>query len=124
MRARWLCCVHTYTRYIKSRGAHTPPHTNTYLRESPEQLEHALLEAGAILGLLLFHEVGDDALALAQVGHGEGANLVHAHHLRHGWEDNNRIHLVTKRLNRLDNLMMCTGVCMCVCVIVHVRVVL
>ena len=36
--------------------------------------------------LALFHEAGDGALALAQLGHGEGAELVQAHHLRHGGE--------------------------------------
>ena len=76
-----------------------------YLGKSTEKLEHTLLEGGAILLLLLLHEVGNDGLGLSQVLHGEGTDLVQAHNLRHGGEDKDSIELITERLDNLDNLL-------------------
>ena len=45
-------------------------------RQGIEQLQHRVLEAGAAGLLALFHEAGNGALALAQLGHREGAELV------------------------------------------------
>ena len=41
------------------------------LGQGAEELEHALLEGGAVVFLLLLHEVAHDALGLAEVLHGE-----------------------------------------------------
>ena len=48
-----------------------------------QQLQHRVLEAGSTGLLALAHEVGDGALALAELGHREAAQLVEPHHLRH-----------------------------------------
>lgn len=55
--------------------------------------------------LLLFHEVGHDRLALAEVLHGEGADLVEAHHFRHGGEDDNSVQLIPQRRHHLLDLL-------------------
>mmetsp|Transcript_25951 Transcript_25951/g.55789 ORF Transcript_25951/g.55789 Transcript_25951/m.55789 type:complete len:492 (-) Transcript_25951:760-2235(-) len=41
------------------------------LWQSPQQLQHALLERTSILLLLLLHEISDNTLALSQILHGE-----------------------------------------------------
>ena len=75
------------------------------LGEGTEQLEHTLLEGRTILLLLLLHEVGHDGLALAEVLHGEGTDLVETHHLGHGGEDEDGIELVAQRLDDVGDLL-------------------
>ena len=57
-----------------------------YRGQGIEQLEHGVLEASAARLLALFHEAGNGALALTQLGHRKTAQLVKPHHLRHRGE--------------------------------------
>ena len=77
----------------------------THLRQRAHELQHAVLEAAAAGLAALLHEGRDGALALAQLRHGEGAQLVEAHHRRHGGEDEARVHVVAVRGDGLHNLV-------------------
>ena len=56
--------------------------------ECVQQLEHRVLKTGTTGFLPLLHEAGNGAFALPQLRHREAAQLVQAHHLRHGGENN------------------------------------
>ena len=75
------------------------------LGQGAEELEHALLKGRSVILLLLLHEVGNDGLALAEVLHGEGADLVEAHHLGHRGEDEDGIELIAQRLDDVGDLL-------------------
>ena len=74
-------------------------------RQGVEQLQHGVLEPGAAGLLALFHEAGDGRLALTELGHREAAQLVQAHHLRHGGEDHSRLQSVAVGSHRIDHLL-------------------
>ncbi len=70
-----------------------------------QQFEHGVLKAGATRFLPLFHETGDGALALTQLGHREAAELVEAHHLRHRREDHSRLQTIPMRGDGLHHFL-------------------
>ena len=65
----------------------------------------ASFEAAALLLAALLHELADDALGLAQLRHGEHAQLVQAHHLGHGGKDHGGIEVIPYRRNRFYHLV-------------------
>lgn len=75
-----------------------------YLGEGADKLEETVLEAGAALGALLLHEGGHRRLGLPDLRHGEGAELVHLHHLWHGREHQHGVHAVAVGRYHLHNL--------------------
>mmetsp|Transcript_12196 Transcript_12196/g.42428 ORF Transcript_12196/g.42428 Transcript_12196/m.42428 type:complete len:242 (+) Transcript_12196:3391-4116(+) len=76
-----------------------------HLGEGAEELEHRALERGSVLLPLLLHELTDDGLRLSHLSHGEGSDLVQAHHVGHGREDEDSIELLPERLHNLDDLL-------------------
>mmetsp|Transcript_14046 Transcript_14046/g.52677 ORF Transcript_14046/g.52677 Transcript_14046/m.52677 type:complete len:553 (-) Transcript_14046:271-1929(-) len=76
-----------------------------HLRERAQQLQHAFLEGSLVVLALLLHEVGDDALGLAQVVHRELPDLVEPHDLRHGGENEHGVEVVALGLDHLDDLV-------------------
>eukprot|EP00961_Rhodomonas_salina_P189483 2556581-Rhodomonas_salina.1 len=76
----------------------------TRARESTSKIPGKAKEGGGNLALLL-HELADDGLGLTHLSHGEGADLVQAHHVRHGREDEHRVELLAQRLNHFHNLL-------------------
>mmetsp|Transcript_54202 Transcript_54202/g.128743 ORF Transcript_54202/g.128743 Transcript_54202/m.128743 type:complete len:620 (-) Transcript_54202:301-2160(-) len=75
------------------------------LGEGAEELEHGALEGRAVLLLFLLHELADHRLRLPELRHRERANLVEAHHVRHGGEDEHGVKLVAQRRHHLNNLL-------------------
>mmetsp|Transcript_28419 Transcript_28419/g.47713 ORF Transcript_28419/g.47713 Transcript_28419/m.47713 type:complete len:652 (+) Transcript_28419:1252-3207(+) len=76
-----------------------------HLREGADKLEETVLEAGTALGALLLHEGGHRRLGLPDLRHGEGAELVHLHHLWHGREHQHGVHAVAVGRYHLHNLI-------------------
>ena len=70
-----------------------------------QQLEHRVLETGTPGLLAFFMEAGDGALALAELGHGEAAQLVQPHHLRHRWKHHRCLEPIPVRSDGVNDLL-------------------
>mmetsp|Transcript_12214 Transcript_12214/g.26548 ORF Transcript_12214/g.26548 Transcript_12214/m.26548 type:complete len:487 (+) Transcript_12214:1024-2484(+) len=76
-----------------------------HLRQSPEQLQHALLKRAAVLLFLLLHEISNDTLALSKVLHRERSNLVQPHDLGHTRENEHGVELIPQGRDHLTDFL-------------------